>query len=896
MTQLISDIRSVTSNISAVSSNSDVSSKLAEALGWTRGLSNIQPLSIESRLHLTRGYIGSQPAVVFAFEKDGVSPVHEAALYAYHASIRWGLLFDQQGATLFNSHWVRRNEWFQLPFISWSELERNIEVFNAITPEKIENNEIEKIATNFYQPDKILRPVDDSLVERLDYWREEALRFSTGVEGVDDNLQTLFAQLFVLRAVEDRGLAPDIASLRTTYNVSKEVDLNGLRSVLSHAKETIGSGLFDSDALEFLPTNLLGGIIHDLYVPHNLPSSQTRYNFSWIDADILGLTYEKYLATVLAPIPKSPSTQLDLFKQPVREVKRISVRKSSGVYYTPPQLVRFLVESCLNTISHRITPEKIPLVADFACGSGSFLVAAAGALISRLREHDPDRNWARELVENRKLIGIEIDPRAVTMARLALWLRFAEEPQPLPLPHLEEVIIQGDSLSEEVWNRVPCEYDVILGNPPFLAVGKTSRRNDLAHRFTSAKGKYDYSYLFIELGVNHLADEGVIGMVMPNRLFRNKDAEPIRELISTETDIKNIVDFGSNEVFDGISAYIGMLVAQKRSTSSPDSLRVINVNDLTPSFLSALLLNASAQSEDIESQTIFAYNSSPHPRGKIPWLLLTPEAKSNRTQLESNSVFLEEISLIKQGIRTGANDVFIVEIESGEDGSLAKIANGISDYGLIERAMLRPVVFGSEIRKYRDVQPNRYLIYPYRNGVCIPESELKERYSHAFTYLSRYKEALSSRASLRNRKWYELAWSRSIDWLQKPKLLIRDLAVATSFSVDISGSTFLVGGTAVIPHSQDLIYPLLAYLNSSFINEYIAQTTSSYRGGFQKFEPQHLQRIPVHKRILDDEDLVQEITEMAIAVVNAMTEQREDELDTLENAIDDRLKSALGFS
>ena len=37
-------------------------------------------------------------------------------------------------------------------------------------------------------------------------------------------------------------------------------------------------------------------------------------------------------------------------------------------------------------------------------------------------------------------------------------------------------------------------------------------------------------------------------MVVPNRLFRNRDAGTIRQLLTTQTDLLSIIDFGSNGV------------------------------------------------------------------------------------------------------------------------------------------------------------------------------------------------------------------------------------------------------------------------------------------------------------------------------------------------------------
>lgn len=148
------------------------------------------------------------------------------------------------------------------------------------------------------------------------------------------------------------------------------------------------------------------------------------------------------------------------------------------------------------------------------------------------------------MVRKKCIIGIDSDARAVTIARLQLWLRLAEEPLPLPLPRLEKTIIQGDSLKEETWDVLPEGYDIILGNPPFIATGVVQSRRELALRFKSAQGRFDYSYLFVEMGSKRLKDNGVIGQVVPNRLFTNKDASAIREIITKDMNLSVITDFG----------------------------------------------------------------------------------------------------------------------------------------------------------------------------------------------------------------------------------------------------------------------------------------------------------------------------------------------------------------
>jgi hypothetical protein len=905
MPALIDNLRRVASDFSnAVIPGQDTSVlnfNLAEALQWTTGSAKLLPAQTDfDSMLVTRGFIGPQPAAIFSVSTNGNSThlLNDAALYAYHASIRWGVVASTEQIVIFNSHWIRQNNWFHLPAIHWNEIEQNINVLEALTPRGVESGRIDKIATNVHKPDRILRPVDDALVERLDYWRAETLRYSSReIRNVDEALQTLFAQLFILRAVEDRRLALDLPTLRSVCTISGEVDVAELHRLFREAQRIIGGELFEVDTLERIPQIVLGGIINDLYTPHNLPSN-SRYNFAWIDADVLGLAYEKYLSTIFTPL--LPPPQINLFEQQKREVEPTSVRKSGGVYYTPPYIVQFLAESCLDKLEDASDTEHLPRIADFACGSGSFLVAAASSLIRRLREKNPDRNWAHELVQGKHIIGIDIDERAVIMTQLRLWLRFAEEPNPLPLPSLQEIIVQGDSLGNEVWSNIPEIYDVVLGNPPFLATGRTPSRDELSNKFRTAQGRYDYSYLFVELAVNRLTPSGTLGMVVPNRLFRNRDASTIREILTTETNLVLIVDFGSNEVFEKTSAYIGSIVAQKiklEEKNLAEYARVINVNSISSEFLASLLIDASMNEDEMRNEDLVAYNV-PHPRGTAPWLLVAPSVRRARTILEDESESLSAVAQTFQGIRTGANDIFIVQLESGGEGTLAKVVNGLGDYGFIEAELLHPVVFGSDIQKYDVVKANRFILYPYRNNTVIPESGIRENYPRAFEYLSQYKDMLAARGSINasGLSWYELVRKRDERWLKSPKLVIRDLATETSFAIDPTGDTFLVGGTAVVPADSDLLLPLLAYLNSSIVNQYLRQITPEFRGGFQKFEPQHLQRIPVLTRLITDDDFTNRLTSEVVRVISAKAQNNQEERIEAERIIEGLLRDASGLN
>jgi hypothetical protein len=869
---------------------------IAQAFGWSvDDLREREVVIGETVLDVGRGYLGIQPAALFATlqHRNGFGPVDAAALYGYHAAVRWGLVTDGDGITAFNSHWLVQDRWFRLPTIAWDEIERSGELLAAFQPDAIAAGEPERIALEAYPTPTLLQPVDDELVERLDAWRDEALKGSRSASGVDEQLQILFAKLFVLRTIEDKRLAPSVTPLCAAIDRLGRINTEALAQTFTEAKAYIGSELFDDVHLDSIPEHVIFGIINDLYVPRRLPGETVRYNFAWIDADVLGLAYEKYLSTILHPLPPLP--QFDLFTSNYRDVARISVRKAGGVYYTPEYLTKYLATKCIDDFLDASEEDEIPKIVDFACGSGSFLVAGLDTLLNRLKRRDPSKNWGKFLIDGGYISGIDVDDKAVTVARLNLWNRLTEEPDPLPLPDLSKVVVAGDGLNVDTWGPLARNYDIALGNPPFLATAHVSNREELESRFETATGRYDYSYLFVEQAIKVTNPKGLLGMVVPNRLFRNHNAASIRGYLTSRMDLSNVVDFGSNEVFQGTSAYIGCLVAVHQQPPKPPAttVRVLEVKTLPDQFVASMLLEAEASADEAK-HSIRSYRAQ-HPRGSTPWILLSADEKRQQIALADVSVRLDTVAGIYQGIRTGANDIFILHIEGDDERYGVQVLNALGDSAVLERGLLHPVVFGSEVQRYKLVNYDKYLLYPYLDGRLVAEPELENRFPQTYKYLQSYRDILSSRTSIgtSGQRWYELVRRRGEDWLKSPKLLIRDLAPETAFAADPEGGVFIVGGTAVIPQDDAMLFSLLGYLNSHVISSLVRRSTPQFKGNFQKFEPQHLQGVPILNRLFEDDSFGEELGELSRRIL--LAPEGPEKADLIE-AVDHLVLGALSMA
>jgi hypothetical protein len=136
-----------------------------------------------------------------------------------------------------------------------------------------------------------------------------------------------------------------------------------------------------------------------------------------------------------------------------------NARKTSGSYYTPDSLVQALLDSGLDPVLDRVEAEADDpaaallsvTVLDPACGSGHFLLAAARRIATRVARHRTggvasaeDYRRALREVARASIHGVDRNPLAVELTKVALWIETVEPGKPLGF--LDANIRCGDSL------------------------------------------------------------------------------------------------------------------------------------------------------------------------------------------------------------------------------------------------------------------------------------------------------------------------------------------------------------------------------------------------------------------------------------------------------------------
>ena len=129
-------------------------------------------------------------------------------------------------------------------------------------------------------------------------------------------------------------MCPDLPPLSQIVGSDGAVDVGKLNGVFVKARQCIQSELFEVPSPVGIPPFLLAGIIRDLYKPAHINFGDAKYNFAWIDADVLGRAYEKYLSTVFVPLER-PESQLSLLDDFSRSVQQVSQAAKLRAYTTP---------------------------------------------------------------------------------------------------------------------------------------------------------------------------------------------------------------------------------------------------------------------------------------------------------------------------------------------------------------------------------------------------------------------------------------------------------------------------------------------------------------------------------------------------------------------------------
>ena len=484
---------------------------LFEALGWD--IENKKGLSpFDREVILEKGETSGRPDYNFRIDGttkffveakapsvalDNVNHILQAKTYAWSTKeVYFVILTDFEEFKLFDASLKPNpkfpNEGLIFDF-KYTDYLKNIDKLYQLSKEEVEKGSLERLLPKDVKSKRLRIPVDRAFLEDMTQWREGLAKdiykrnsdmeqadhvgvktdgnMVASVQKLDVNLlndvvQKLLDRIIFIRIAEDRKIR-DPRELQEIVEVWRHEGrrkplLTHLKDLFYEVNADLNGDIFKPHACETIDvdSNLLAEIIENLYFP------KCRYRFDVIGVELLGSIYERYLGSTIRVTP-----------QRVKVEEKPEVRKAGGVYYTPKYIVDYIVKNTVGKLIEGKTPKQIEKIKilDPACGSGSFLLGAYQYLLDyhleyyrkhpkeaqtitfdfyqKVRPEDlslPLRAKARILKNN--IYGVDIDPQAVEITMMSLYLKALEgERSLLPkkqalLPSLTYNIKCGNSL------------------------------------------------------------------------------------------------------------------------------------------------------------------------------------------------------------------------------------------------------------------------------------------------------------------------------------------------------------------------------------------------------------------------------------------------------------------
>jgi methylase of polypeptide subunit release factors len=236
--------------------------------------------------------------------------------------------------------------------------------------------------------------------------------------------------------------------------------------------QALGSGIFSPDALGILSSSTIDNV-HLLDMMQRLSYFRDEERKIWVNVNYSDLDVEEFGSVYEGLLEYQPVFSTDSF-MPVFSFVKGDARSKSGSHYTPEELVRplikhsldYIIDDCLRKPQERLKnisvnapvktlQEKALLgitVCDVACGSGHILLSAARRIATELAkvrtgEDQPSPSAMRYAIRDTIrtcIYGVDKNPLAVELCKVALWLE-AHNPGE-PLNFLDHRIKCGDSI------------------------------------------------------------------------------------------------------------------------------------------------------------------------------------------------------------------------------------------------------------------------------------------------------------------------------------------------------------------------------------------------------------------------------------------------------------------
>jgi hypothetical protein len=370
-------------------------------------------------------------------------------------------------------------------------------------------------------------------------------------------------------------------------------------------------------------------------------------------------------------------------------------------------------------------------------------------------------------------------------------------------------------------------FDIVIGNPPYVQIKgiMPDERRFYESRFRFATGRFNLFYLFIEKSNNIVRQNGLISLIVPDRLLLNTQTVKLRQWLIQENQIQEIVSF-NDQVFD--TAIVDSIILKYQKSKGR--------ND----FLNA---KVKVSPQDITDTQITIIPFS--------YIELSPSSQIDLNYSLVKSQIIEKI--INKSIP-------LVTISESKDGIIqGKVEDKLFLKNIVDKDS-KPLLFGENIQKYYINFGSNWVNYK-------PEEMMK---------LEIKRRGTGVRPGL---------WMRTPEIFERSKILTRQTADEIIAAYDENQYYYAntLHGTTILDKNYDP-YFILGILNSSLTTWFYRSNTDEAGKVFAQIKIELLRKLPIPKVEASDQQTIITLVKQIIIQKNnvpSMCELLEAEVDKL---------------
>lgn len=382
-------------------------------------------------------------------------------------------------------------------------------------------------------------------------------------------------------------------------------------------------------------------------------------------------------------------------------------------------------------------------------------------------------------------------------------------------------------------------FDIIVGNPPWVRVHNIdgSSREQLRRDFavyrnaaweTGAQiagagrgfaAQIDMSALFVERCSHLLRPGGVMALILPSKLWQSLAGAGLRRLLLDTTRMLSLEDLSDTDSQFDAAVYPSLVVARSEATNAERRATPIRVS----------VRSRSGSTHWPSSAESLAFDSTPG----SPWLLLPPRARNAFDSLVDAGVPFHQTRFGRPllGVKTGHNRAYIVRVDS-VDGGLAHVT-GDGRTGIIERELLRPLIRGETLHKWRSTAAREHIVWTH-DSRGQPRRELPP---HARRWLAQSHDVLGARSDLHGRfPWWTIFRTESAR-SDRPRVVWADFGLTPRAMVVEQRTQLVALNTCYVVHcdGSDDAFALASILNSRLAAAWLNAVAEPARGGYRRY-------------------------------------------------------------